>query len=73
MRFVLSSVLITLSLILLFNLSIGLLSGQSENDVKKKVLWVDVKDFISSATSENIATAIEQSFFFSFFFYYHYY
>ncbi|MDQ3976474.1 MAG: ATP-dependent Clp protease proteolytic subunit, partial [Thermoproteota archaeon] len=61
MRFVLSSVLIALSLILLFNLSIGSLSGQSENDVKKKVLWVDVKDFISSATSENIATAIEQA------------
>ncbi|MDF2768077.1 MAG: putative integral rane ClpP-type serine endoprotease [Nitrososphaeraceae archaeon] len=61
MRFVLSSILIALSLILLFNLSIGSLSGQSENDVKKKVLWVDVKDFISSATSENIATAIEQA------------
>jgi membrane-bound serine protease (ClpP class) len=60
-RFVLSFILIALSLILLFNLSIGSLSGQSENDVKKKVLWVDVKDFISSATSENIATAIEQA------------
>ncbi|HZA64141.1 MAG TPA: ATP-dependent Clp protease proteolytic subunit, partial [Nitrososphaeraceae archaeon] len=61
MRFVLSFILIALSLILLFNLSIWSLSGQSENDVKKKVLWVDVKDFISSATSENIATAIEQA------------
>ncbi len=61
MRFVLSFILIALSLILLFNLSIGSLSGQSENDVKKKVLWVDVKDFISSATSENIAAAIEQA------------
>jgi membrane-bound serine protease (ClpP class) len=60
-RSVLSSILIALSLILLFNLSIWSLSGQSENDVKKKVLWVDVKDFISSATSENIATAIEQA------------
>ena len=61
MRFVLSFILIALSLILLFNLSIGSLSGQPEDDVKKKVLWVDVKDFISSATSENIATAIEQA------------
>ena len=62
MRFVLSSILIALSLIiLLFNLSIWSSSGQPENDVKKKVLWVDVKDFISSATSENIATAIEQA------------
>jgi membrane-bound serine protease (ClpP class) len=60
-RSVLSFILIALSLILLFNLSIWSLSGQSENDVKKKVLWVDVKDFISSATSENIATAIEQA------------
>jgi membrane-bound serine protease (ClpP class) len=61
MRFILT-ILISLPLIiLLLNLSIELLSGQFENDVKKKVLWVDVKGFISSATSENIATAIEQA------------
>src|SRR5215216_3800195 len=60
MRFV--SILISLSLIILIsNLILGSLAGQSGNDVKKKVLWVDVKDFISSATSENIAAAIEQA------------
>lgn len=31
--------------------------GQSE----KQVLWVDVKDFISSATSEHVATGIERA------------
>src|ERR687897_2467782 len=60
MRFV--SILISLLLIILIsNLILGSLAGQSGNDVKKKVLWVDVKDFISSATSENIAAAIEQA------------
>ncbi len=61
MRFVLA-ILISLSLIILLpNFVSGSLSGQSENDIKKKVLWVDIKDFISSATSENIAAVIEQA------------
>jgi membrane-bound serine protease (ClpP class) len=60
MRFVF--ILISLLLIILLsNLILGSLAGQSGNDVKKKVLWVDVKDFISSATSENIEAAIEQA------------
>ncbi len=36
----------------------GTASSQSEN---KKVLWVDVKDFISSATSEHVASAVERA------------
>lgn len=61
MRFALA-ILISLSLIvLLSNFILGSLSGRSENDAKKKVLWADVKDFISSATTENIAAVIEQA------------
>lgn len=61
MRFVVA-ILISLSLIILpSNLILGSLSGQSENGVKKKVLWADVKDFISSATSENIAAVVKQA------------
>ncbi len=61
MRFVVA-ILISPSLIILpSNLILGSLSGQSENGVKKKVLWADVKDFISSATSENIAAVVKQA------------
>ena len=61
MRFVVA-ISISLSLIILpSNLILGSLSGQSENGVKKKVLWTDVKDFISSATSENIAAVVKQA------------
>ena len=51
------SILIALLIILLSTLIF--VSAQSQSDARKKVLWVDIKGFISSATSENIANAIQ--------------
>jgi membrane-bound serine protease (ClpP class) len=52
------SVLIALSIFLLSNLTFLSSQSQISPDVRKRVLWVDIKGFISAATSENIADAV---------------
>ena len=49
-------------ILILFALAVLLPSFMLESEqTGKKVLWVEVKDFISSATSDDIAAAVEQA------------
>ena len=50
---------IIVALLLVLMYSVIFVSAQSQTEIEKKVLWVDIKGFISSATSENIADAID--------------
>ena len=53
--------IMTVALIIL-TISVMYVSAQSDGKLKKnKVLWVDIKGFISSATSENVADAMGQT------------
>ncbi len=51
-------VLIAVSVFTILTVLPSAVSSQPES---KKVLWVDVKDFISSATSEHVASAVERA------------
>lgn len=49
--------MVALLLTLMFN--VIFVSAQSQTETEKKLLWIDIKGFISSATSENLADAID--------------
>lgn len=51
---------IIVAILLVLTSTVLFASAQSQTEIENKVLWVDVKGFISSATSENIADAIKQ-------------
>ena len=54
------SLCIIVAILLVLTSTVLFASAQSQTEIENKVLWVDVKGFISSATSENIADAINQ-------------